>query len=78
MAVLTVTADQVLALVQQLPTDRRTWLFRNLLLERWPAWAELAEYGDQRAQAVAAERGCDWDSMTHDERERFVDDLLHE
>lgn len=29
-------------------------------------------------RVLSAERGLDWDSMSEEEREAFVDDLLHE
>jgi hypothetical protein len=78
MATLTISDDQVLALVRQLPDERRAWLLRQLLLEQWPAWVDLSTYAAERMRLVAATRGLDWDSMSEDEREELVDTLLHE
>jgi len=34
--------------------------------------------GEAQLRSVCAKRGLDWDRMSEDERETFVDDLLHE
>jgi hypothetical protein len=78
MATLTLQDDQVLDLVRQLPEDRRTWLFQQLLQDEWPAWTELSAYGAEQVKQVAAQRGLDWDSLGEDERETLIDTLLHE
>ena len=38
----------------------------------------LVDYGDQRIRAMCVERGIDWDRLGEHERERLVDELLHE
>jgi hypothetical protein len=73
MATLILDDEQVLGLVRQLPDERRAWLFRQLLQDAWPAWAELSNYGLERARAVAAARGMNWDTMTETEQEALVD-----
>ena len=78
MATLTLDDDQVLALVRQLPKERKTWLLRALVSDHWPRWAELAEYAGQRVRAVAAARNKDWDRMSDAERDAFIDDIVHE
>lgn len=75
---LTLDDDQVLALVRQLPKERKTWLLRALVSDQWPPWAELAEYAGQRVRAVAAARNQDWDRMSDEERDAFIDDIVHE
>jgi len=75
MVTLTLSDEQVLALVRQLPDERRAWLLRELLQDQWPVWVELSAYGAERARALAASRGLDWDNMTEDEREALVDTL---
>ena len=78
MAILTLDDDQVLALVRQLPSERKTWLLRALVSDHWPRWAELAEYAGERVRAVAAARNKDWDRMSDSERESFIDNIVHE
>ena len=78
MAILTIDDDQILSLVRQLPSERKARLFRALVSDQWPRWAELAEYAGQRMRVVAAARSQDWDNMSEAARELFIDDLVHE
>lgn len=70
--------EQVIKLVDQLPPAQQDALVRRLILRQWTTWAELSQYGEERARIVAAERGRTWDHMTEEEKEAFVDDLIHE
>lgn len=78
MAVLTISDEQILDLILQLPEQQRTWLFLRLAVMQWPAWIELSKYGSQQASRVAAEKGMDWQQMSDEEREEFIDQILHE
>ncbi len=78
MVTLTLRDDQVVDLVRQLPTERKSWLFRQLLQDEWPTWVDLSTYGAGQARKVAAARGLDWDSLAESEREGLIDMLLHE
>jgi hypothetical protein len=48
------------------------------LIPRLDELEVLVDYGSQRVRALCAERGLNWDQLTEDERERLVDELLHE
>ena len=78
MATLTLTSEQVVELVKQLSREQQTEVFRFLLLQQWNQWEALSQYGADRARIVAHERGRDWDTMTEDEIEVFIDELVHE
>jgi len=75
---LPLTNEQVVELVKQLPTEQQLEVFRFLLLQQWGEWESLSRYGAERAKLVAQERGQDWDAMTEDEREAFIDAVVHE
>lgn len=75
---LMLTDDQVLDLVKQLPADQQQRLLQFLLTRPWSTWTALSEAGAAGVRAAAAQRGRDWEAMTEDEREAFIDDLLHE
>lgn len=75
---LELTDEQVIELVKQLPPNQQEVLFKFLLMRRWGAWEELSRYGQEGARRAAAERGRDWEAMTEEEREAFIDDLVHE
>lgn len=78
MVTLTLDESQVLDLVRQLPDERRSWLFRQLLQFEWPVWADLSSYATGQARKVAASRGLDWEALSETEREELIDTLLHE
>ncbi len=74
---LEVSESQVIEWVQQLsPVAKRSVL--RALIPRLDELEALVDYGDQRVRVLCAERGLDWDSLTEDERERLIDELLHE
>jgi hypothetical protein len=74
----TLTNDQVIELVKQLPTEQQSEVFRFLLLQQWGSWESLSRYGADRARLIAQDRGQDWDVMTEEEREAFIDEVVHE
>ncbi len=78
MSVLELTDEQVISLVRQLPATRK----REALL----ALAEDAEvrndermlFAESQLRRLCNERGLSWDNLPEDQREEFVDRLLHE
>ena len=74
----TLTDDQVLALIEQLPPQRKAELFSRLARSEWSAWAKIVSEAEPQARRLAAERGLDWDTMSDEERSAWVDDLVHE
>jgi hypothetical protein len=41
-------------------------------------WQRTIAEGERQMRHLCAERGLNWDAMTEEEREAFVDDLIHE
>jgi hypothetical protein len=78
MATLTLTAKQIIELVKQLSVTDQAQVLEALLSEPWGKWLELSHYGKQQVRQVAAERGRDWDSMTEEEREDFICEVINE
>ena len=78
MPTLTLTDEQVIELVEQLPPQGKRAVWDVLSTEREAWWEETLMQGEQQLRRLCAERRLDWDSMSEDERETFVDDLLHE
>jgi hypothetical protein len=78
MPTMTLTNRQVVDLVKQLPPDeKRAALF---LLAEGATRQRQARMSDAENQLryLAAQRGLNWDTMSDENRENFVDDLLHE
>jgi hypothetical protein len=78
MATLKLTDDQVLDLVKQLPEEKQSAVFEYLLTRQWPTWVELSKEAQEGARKAAAERGKNWDSMSEEQREEFINDVVHE
>jgi hypothetical protein len=72
-----VNEEQVLRALDQLsPTARRLALAK--LIPGYDALDRLVERNRGRIEAMCRERGLDFARMTEEERERLIDDLLHQ
>jgi hypothetical protein len=78
MPTLELTDQQVVELVKQLPPDQKRAALLALAEETVARRDERMEFAENQIRRVCAERGRDWDKMTEEERESFVDDLVHE
>ena len=75
---LTLSNEQVIDLFKQLPEDQKREVYKILILSQSDRWESLSNYAIDKARIVAKERGYDWDTMTEDEREEFIDKIVHE
>jgi hypothetical protein len=75
---LEVTDEQVVELVKQLPMERRRAALVALAEDGAHGHEERMKYAEGQLRRACAERGLDWDKMSEDQRESFVDDLMHE
>ena len=78
MATLSLTDEQVVQLVKQLPPQSKQRVLTDLTAERDPWWQTTARDGEKDMRRLAATRGLDWETMSETQRGAFVDDLLHE
>lgn len=78
MPTITLTNEQVLDLVKQLPNDQQIEIFKFLIFQQWGKWESLSSYGADKIRLTARERGYDWDSMNEEERETLIDEIVHE
>jgi hypothetical protein len=78
MATLSLTDEQVMQLVKQLPPQTKQRVLMDLNAERDQWWQMTARDGERDMRRLAAAKGLDWDTMSEAQREVFVDDLLHE
>ncbi|MCZ8105163.1 MAG: hypothetical protein EWV63_06900 [Microcystis aeruginosa Ma_OC_H_19870700_S124] len=72
---LTLTNEQVIDLFKQLPEDQKREVYKILILSQWDRWESLSNYAIDKARIVAKERGYDWDTMTEEEKEEFIDNI---
>jgi len=75
---LTLSNEQVSDLFKQLPEDQKREVYKILILSQWDRWEFLSNYAIDKARIVAKERGYDWDTMTEEEKEEFIDNIVHE
>lgn len=78
MPTLKLTNKQVVELIKQLPSEQQVEVFRFLLLQQWGEWEALSRYAVDKVRLIAQERGYNWDIMTEEEREVFVDKVMDE
>ena len=77
MATLSLTDEQVVQLVKQLPPTSKRRVLADLTAERDQWWQTAAQEGEKDLRRLAGVRWLDWDTMSEAQRESFVDDLLH-
>lgn len=64
-------------LARQLPPSPKRAALFSLAQEAARQRDERMAYAETQLRQLATERGLDWDALSEDEREAFIDDLLH-
>jgi hypothetical protein len=77
MSVLELSDEQVISLVRQLPAERKRTALLALASDAQSRREERLLFGEAQLRKACAERGLEWDHLSEDEREAFVNDLLH-
>jgi hypothetical protein len=78
MPTLQLSDAQVVDLFRQLkPEQKRAALFALAQDARRQREARI-DYAEGQLRKLCAKRGLDWDTMSEDEREDLIDDLIHE
>jgi hypothetical protein len=78
MSVSELTDEQVVSLVSRLPAVRKRAALLALAQESQARRDARFELGEEQLRKACQQHGKDWDSLTEDEREEFVNQLLHE
>jgi len=78
MPFLELSDSQVMELVKQLPPERQRAALLALAAGAAQRREERMQYAEGQLRRVSAERGLEWDEMSEDQREEFIDDLLHQ
>jgi hypothetical protein len=78
MPILELTDEQVVDLVRQLSPERQRAALLALAAGAGERRAQRMQYAEAQLRRVCAQRGLDWDKMSEEEREAFIDDLIHE
>ena len=78
MSVLELTDEQVISLVRQLPSARKRCALLALAQDAEVRRDERLRFGEAQLRRLCVERGLEWDRLSEDQREEFVNRLLHE
>jgi hypothetical protein len=78
MPILELSDEQVLQLVKQLPPERQRAALVALAAGATQEREQRMNYAEEQLRRACTERGLDWDKMSEDQREAFLDDLMHE
>ncbi len=74
---LEIPESQLVEWVQRLSPSVKQSVLRALIPEM-DALEQLLQYGNERIRAVAAQRGVNWDNLNEQQREKLIDEILHE
>lgn len=72
------TTDQVVSFVQQMPPEDRQALLLTIAEQAAANRASRMAHAEDKYRQLCAAQGLNWDTMTEDEREELVDNLIHE
>lgn len=78
MAVLEVTKEQIFDLVLRLPAEQKREMLLLLAANVPAERAQRQQFAEEQLRRLCAGRGLDWGALSADEREAFIDDLIHE
>ncbi len=78
MAVLELTKEQVFDLVRQMPAQEKREMLRVLAASSPAERAKRQNFAEEQLRHLCAVRGLNWDALSPEKREEFIDDLIHE
>ena len=78
MPTLELTEQQVVDLMKQLPPARKRDALLALASDAAARREERIQFAEAQLRRLCAERGRDWDKLSEDDRELFIDELVHE
>jgi len=78
MPILELSDAQVVELLKQLPPERQREALLALAAGATQQREERMQYAEGQLRRVSAERGLEWDKLSEEQRQDFIDDLLHE
>lgn len=77
-ATIKLTTEQIINFIQQMPPKEKRAVLIALAERTSEGQQERMKYAESQVRELCASRGLDWDTMTEEEREDFIDDLVHE
>ena len=78
MAVLELTKEQIFDLVRQMPAEQKREMLLSLAANAPAERAKRQQFAEEQLRRLCAARSLDWAALSADQRESFIDDLIHE
>ena len=75
---LTLTKEQAIELLYQMPPEEKMAVLIELATQARDGHEERQHHLQSKVRELCAKRGLDWDAMSEQEREDFIDDIVHE
>ena len=77
-ATIELTTEQIIDFIQQMPVKEKRAVLIALAEKASIGEEERMKYAESQVRQLCSSRGLNWDTMTEEEREDFIDDLVHE
>lgn len=77
-ATIRLTTEQVIEFIHQMPPKEKRAVLIALAEKASLGQEERMKYAESQVRQLCASRGLNWDTMTDEEREDFIDDLVHD
>ena len=77
-ATIKLTTEQVIEFIHQMPPKEKRAVLIALAEKAILGQEERMKYAESQVRQLCASRGLNWDTMIEDEREDFIDNLVHE
>jgi hypothetical protein len=78
MVALTKQEKEVVDRFEQLPPDRQRYIMLLMFRSNPGRWRHYQSEGEQHLRNLAADHGKDWEQLNDEQRQDFVNRLLHE
>ncbi len=78
MAVIELTKEQIFDLVRQMPAEQKREMLFSLAANATAERAQRQQFAEEQLRRLCVARGLNWDALGADEREAFINDLIHE
>jgi hypothetical protein len=76
MVAFTQQEQKVIELFRSLEPQRRTAVLLEMARTDKGAWKNFQAEGEQRLRELANQKGLDWDRLSDEQRQEFVEELL--
>lgn len=78
MSAIELSDDQLISLVRRLPPERKRAALLALAQDARARRDERLAQGEDELRRAARTRGLEWERLSEEEREAFVNELLHQ